>query len=1418
MPILFPENPTVFQTYVNNGITWTWTGSRWEVTGGTSGTGNLQAITTNVVPNANVTLDLGTTNRRWRDLYLSGNSIILGGATLTSTGSAVNLPSGSTVGGGSIASGGDVATGGGPKITNLQVTDATWTVLDDTAVDTAGGYFVITGTNFVTGCLVYIGQTPATSVAFVSAITVRVTVPATAAGTYPVYLVNPDGGTAIRVPGLTFSANPAWQTASTLPDQYDNTAITLNLVATDATSYTITSGSLPPGLTLNANTGVISGTVTGITVDTTYTFTVRATDAQLQDSPRTFTVTITVSDPYFKLTTLLLTGNSGNTIVTDSSVNNFPITVVGDSRATNFHPYHTYWSAAFNGTATNGSPQVINAPANSNYLIGTGQFSIESWVYIASSASGGNGNSMHTIISQGNNNNNTSWALQIAKSTTPTIYFGYTGSGVTVSSTYLVPMLRWFHILVTRDSSNGERIFLDGRLVNYRTNTTNYSSVSSSQIQIGTSYDTNYPGAYGVESYGNTLNGFLSQLRVDIGGIPVEYQTTNTTVGANIFTPPTTNLTTTANTKLLTFRNYSLTDFSTINATLSRNGSTSIQRFNPFDLSDTSTNGSMYFDGTGDYLTVGSGASALNLNSDCSIELWFYPTSASSGGVLTSKYGGGTNQFFINSDTANKIYAEFLGSTYYAKTSSTSYVRYAWNHLLVTKSSTTAKMWLNGVYEGVWTVSSTNSSTNPIGIGSTSIGGSVFTGYLSNVKFSNVATETGTSNITVPNSPFTATANTQLLTLQNRQPHNNHSFQDSSSNNFLITRSGNTSQGTFSPFSQSGWSVYFNGYGLESSGLTAIGTADFSIEVFVYPTAYTYDGGVVGLHTNSTAYGPSIYLSTTGAIITGIRNGSGSLNLYTGSASQAPLNQWTFIAFTRSGGLLKTFVNGVEVNSVSNSTDCTSTLLSIGEQYQDYSPSGRTYTGYISNIRIVRGSNGYAGSVPTSPLSKIANTHLLCCNSYRWNWDQSDNNYSLVGDSGTPSVQAFSPFAPTAAYSPVVHGGSAYFDGTGDYLRVGSAADWAFLSNTTAKWTVEFWVYNTTSGSDVVLFDTGNATTSQVGFYIQKTSAEYVNVQIVYASAGNYIINGTSTITLKANAWNHVFISYDQSLASANLVFYINGTAAGTLNKTGNTPSSSNPVGALSVGTYGAGTGLFFSGYLSNIRISNVVRTPPSIVPTSPYTSDVNTRFLLNFTNDAIEDATGRNVIETVADARTTSAVAKWAGSHSMYFDGTGDYLAVPANVLHNQLYATTRSFTIEFWIYLLAYAGAGVAATIISTYGGGGGADGWRIETSPNSPATNIRWVSNGADTACNATIELNTWIHYAFTYNGTTVKVFKNGTLGNTATTSWTNNSGRMFIGTANAGLNFPLTAYMADIRITNAERYTANFTAPTAPPRLK
>ena len=73
------------------------------------------AVNDNIVPEANVAYDLGTTTARFRDLYLSGNSLILGGATITASGNAVVLPVGTVIaGGGALGATGATGVAGSP--------------------------------------------------------------------------------------------------------------------------------------------------------------------------------------------------------------------------------------------------------------------------------------------------------------------------------------------------------------------------------------------------------------------------------------------------------------------------------------------------------------------------------------------------------------------------------------------------------------------------------------------------------------------------------------------------------------------------------------------------------------------------------------------------------------------------------------------------------------------------------------------------------------------------------------------------------------------------------------------------------------------------------------------------------------------------------------------------------------------------------------------------------------------------------------------------------------------------------------------------------------------------------------------------------------------------------------------------------
>lgn len=63
---------------------------------GNANVGNLTAnlVTGNLIPSANITYNLGNNTRRWKDLYLSGNSIYIGDVTLTTSGNQLLINGG----------------------------------------------------------------------------------------------------------------------------------------------------------------------------------------------------------------------------------------------------------------------------------------------------------------------------------------------------------------------------------------------------------------------------------------------------------------------------------------------------------------------------------------------------------------------------------------------------------------------------------------------------------------------------------------------------------------------------------------------------------------------------------------------------------------------------------------------------------------------------------------------------------------------------------------------------------------------------------------------------------------------------------------------------------------------------------------------------------------------------------------------------------------------------------------------------------------------------------------------------------------------------------------------------------------------------------------------------------------------------
>lgn len=163
----------------------------------------------------------------------------------------------------------------------------------------------ITGTNFATDSthvpiVEAVSSTNAYTRASVVSWTSATSISATfnlALGDYRVRVENPDGNAGMSANAiLQVSTSPVWTTASgSLGTFAAEASISETVVATSdsAVTYAKTSGTFPGGVTLASATGVISGTETGSTATTTYTFEITPTDAESQaGAAREFTMTI----------------------------------------------------------------------------------------------------------------------------------------------------------------------------------------------------------------------------------------------------------------------------------------------------------------------------------------------------------------------------------------------------------------------------------------------------------------------------------------------------------------------------------------------------------------------------------------------------------------------------------------------------------------------------------------------------------------------------------------------------------------------------------------------------------------------------------------------------------------------------------------------------------------------------------------------------------------------------------------------------------------------------------------------------------------------------------------------------------------------------------------------------------------------
>ncbi len=635
---------------------------------------------------------------------------------------------------------------------------------------------------------------------------------------------------------------------------------------------------------------------------------------------------------------------------------------------------------------------------------------------------------------------------------------------------------------------------------------------------------------------------------------------------------------------------------------------------------------------------------------------------------------------------------------------------------------------------------------------------------------------------------------------------NNSTFLDSSSESHTVTP-GSTppTQGSFSPFSaeEGKWSVSFDGTNdyltIPDSTDFDFGSGEFTVEAWVH-------GADSGSATGSVVYNQSVGGGTSNsAVFFGAGTSGVSLYISTSGSSWTGPNQvasvtvdddaWHHLVWQRRGDLLEIYVDGTQAASTSFSGTIYNSSRSVEIGTQN---GGSDFKGFISNLRVVKGSAVYSSNFtpPTAPSTAITNTKLLICCSNRLR-DKSTSAHAITAVNNA-SIKPFSPFNPLEAYSASVKGGSAnFFQLATSKLDVTDASDFDFG---TGDFTVEAWVYPTKDligGSyPFALMLNGKGSNFYMGWTTYSTAG-----LVIYGDGLGSIYSGSTDHVPQKYAWSHIV--YQNT--SGNFNFYLNGTRVCNVSNSGSFPD----VTGVTVGVNDFYGSYYTGAHVSDLRVvkgSNVYSNASTLtVPTAPLTSVTNTKLLLNFTNSVFFDSTGKTNARFLSGSgvvRSKTGVKKF-GTASAQWTGTGAYLRLNQSLEPDLIPVGGGDFTIEFQLRL-----TDVTSTQVF------------IDFRHNS-VSNIApviYISGGfkfyAGTSeiTIGTLSTNTWHHIALVRNGSTITSYIDGTAGGTESNTNDLTTEMLTIG-GNYNGDYYLRGYMDELRITVGKaRYTSNFTAPT------
>ena len=1013
----------------------------------------------------------------------------------------------------------------------------------------------------------------------------------------------------------------------------------------------------------------------------------------------------------------------------------------------------TYITGTTYGGAFDGVTQYLSVPASASFAFGISDFTIECWVYPTGTAPTGASSDSNRWI-YGNRNGG---------STSPYLTWGTNGLNFStdttnpINTTTQLTLNAWQHIAVVR--SNGTiTMYLNGVSIGSTSTVFNFTDAASAP-NIGRSNQGNY-----------FWYGYISNLRIVKG----------TAVYTNNFIPSGP-LTYIPNTVLLTLQTAAIID--NIPPTVG--------------VGNSITNG-------GSVTTTTFPASGIIVSNNNAVTT---TPIANPVPVFTS-----TNDYVLLTDSVsnNQALAQITATTPTSITVPTSSVAN-----LNTNNIWALQLWDPEVLPqtNVRTLTSTGIARENLFYATTARGryGSTFTtpNFYTGALQSNYATVTLVNKqLEVIKSPAQVPANYTLSNFDTRYwtyPTNSNKVSVGTANPKLLNYSTASSQLisgsnavlTFNspssniPYITSGSTYYgsFNGTSgyltVSDSAALQPGSNNYTVEAWIYQTA---TGGVNGASiiskANTGSLGPYL-LQVNGSQVRALVSTDGGTWAVIITGPSISLNVWYHVALVRSGSTFTLYVNGL-----SSATGTVSGTVYNAVNYPLMIGNGNyasaTFTGFISNVRVVIGAAVYTGNfTPLGPLSYIQPAR--------------PNVQALGGtETGLLTLQnsAIVDNSPLIAPQPTYITGTTYggaFNGFNQYLTNNLAT----VSNFgTGQFTVECWIYCTNINATTVFYD-GRPTNANGAYLTLCTSQTVVGAfQIYISSAFRY----TSNLILSNNVWYHIAV-VRSGTGTNQTAIYINGTLDGTYTEATSFNNGGNTIGAAS---FTLGTAAF-PGYISNLRIvKGGALYTSNFTPSGPLTTTVSsgTVSLLILQTNPIADVspsgntynnignvsattfpTSANVVGNTGTVTTTQSQALGtiptvndyalvtdtvtnnqalaqinntaivpSGSsyiipvptYSVQFSGSSQYLS--ASQLAGAI--TTGPFTIEAWVYPTSLSNTPFVVEDAYWYFGNNG--GWYVSINTDGTVSLLSSGAtfntyNGPSITSTGTVSINTWTHIA-------------------------------------------------------------------------